>query len=94
MSKWKTTTGALALGLMLVATASPGLAKSRTPAEQDWRNARAQAIPESEPMPMSGARASAIHECNEKAAPFREYTWGDEESQRYRSCMAEHGQVE
>jgi len=93
MSTWKTTTGAIALSLMLAAAASPGLAKSRSMAAQDWRNARAQAIPNSD-MTMGGSRAMALHDCNSKTESLRDYTWGDDQSQRYRSCMAGHGQVE
>jgi hypothetical protein len=93
MSIWKITLGALALGLMVTAAASPGLAKSRNTAAQDWRNARAEAIPNSD-MTLGGSRALAIHECNSKTASLKDYTWGDDQSQRYRSCMAEHGQIE
>jgi hypothetical protein len=43
---------------------------------------------------MSAARAAAIHECNVRAARYRQYTWGDTEIYTYRACMAEHGQQE
>jgi hypothetical protein len=43
---------------------------------------------------MSAARAAAIHTCSGEAAKYVEYTWGDFEIQIYRSCMAQHGQVE
>jgi hypothetical protein len=73
--------------------ASPGFAKARTLQSNDWRNARAQAIPDSD-MSLNRDRAAAIRDCNGKAASLREYTWGEEQDQRYRSCMAEHGQME
>ena len=44
--------------------------------------------------PDSAARAAAIHECNLRAAKYRQYTWGDTEIQTYRACMSEHGQQE
>ena len=43
---------------------------------------------------MSAARASAIHECSVMADKFLNYTWGDQESDHYRACMAQHGQQE
>jgi len=43
---------------------------------------------------MSAARAAAIHECNLKAARYRQYTWGDTEIHTYRACMAEQGEQE
>ncbi len=66
---------ALALGLVLVALASPSFAQR----SEDH---------------MSAARAAAMHECNLKAARYRQYTWGDTEIQTYRACMSEHGQQE
>jgi len=92
MPRWKTNVGAFALGLAVIATATPTFAAQRT-AHQDWRAARAQAIPDSD-MTLNGGRASAIHSCNDATASMKEYTWGQETDQRYRSCMAEHGQAE
>jgi hypothetical protein len=43
---------------------------------------------------MNAARSAAIRECTSAEAKMNEYTWGDNEFQRYRSCMAEHGQPE
>jgi len=79
--------------LALAITASAGFAKECHAAGQDRRNARAQAIPNSA-IVLSGARAAAIRECNDKVAPFRDYTWGDDQAMRYRACMAERGQPE
>jgi hypothetical protein len=42
---------------------------------------------------VSAARAAAIHQCSAVAARYTEYTWGVQEIQLYRACMAEHGQV-
>jgi hypothetical protein len=43
---------------------------------------------------VSSARALAIHTCSAAAASFSEHTWGNTEFNRYRACMAEHGQME
>ncbi len=43
---------------------------------------------------MSDAWAKAIHECNIRAAKYKQYTWGVTEVTTYRTCMAEHGQQE
>ena len=83
---------ALALGLA-VAAATPALAAPR--AYHPGYNARAQAIPgDMSGDVMSGNRAAALRECNAKAEPLKQYTWGDQQLEVYRSCMAEHGQVE
>ena len=44
--------------------------------------------------PMSSAREQALRECNAAAAKYRQYTWGHQESDAYRACMANHGQQE
>jgi hypothetical protein len=92
MFRWKAA-GAIALGLALTTAASAGMAKERHAAGQDWRNARAQAIPNSDIM-MSGGRTTAIRECNNKAASLKDYTWGEQQADSYRACMAERGQPE
>jgi hypothetical protein len=92
MPRWKTNLGAFALGLAVIATATPTFAAQRT-ANHDWRAARAQAIPDSD-MTLSGGRASALRACNGAVASMKEYTWGELADQHYRSCMAEHGQAE
>ena len=83
--------GALAFALA-VAVASPVLAKPS--ARHAGYDARAQAIGGDSAIRMDGARAAAIRECNDKAAPLRDYTWGMEQSYSYRSCMAGYGQPE
>ena len=40
------------------------------------------------------ARAAAIHECSTKTAKHKEYVEETAYIATYRSCMAEHGQVE
>jgi hypothetical protein len=42
----------------------------------------------------SSNRAAALQTCNGKSAKFKNYTWGDHQAERYRACMAEHGQPE
>jgi hypothetical protein len=84
--------GALAFALA-VAVASPVLAKPG--ARQAGYDARAQAIGgDSSAIRMDGDRAAAIRECNDKAAPLRDYTWGMTQSDSYRACMAGYGQPE
>ena len=85
-------TAGLVLGLVLT-SAAPALAGSRhvTPGY----NARAQAVEQSiGGDSVSPDRAQALRECNEKAAGFRDYTWGHAPSDLYRSCMAARGEVE
>jgi hypothetical protein len=94
MCKFRNTGGTIAMAMLLAALGvSSGFAKQRAAQDQDWRNARAQAIPDSD-ITLGGSRAAAIRTCNDKAAPLRDYTWGDEQIQSYRSCMSEHGQAE
>lgn len=85
MRKW-TTVGA-AIGVALLASASPVLARGGA---ADWRAARAEAIG---PMGIGG-RAMALHECNSKASKFVEHTWGMFQTDQYRACMARHDQPE
>jgi hypothetical protein len=43
---------------------------------------------------MSAARAAAIQECSTRASKYLELAWGIVEIQVYRTCMAEHHQME
>ena len=43
---------------------------------------------------MNGPRAAAIHECSTKAAKHKHYVEETTHMATYRTCMAEHGQVE
>jgi hypothetical protein len=89
MSKLEMAFGPLVAAL-LIASAPQSFGKERAHASvSQWRNAFAEA---------SGAemtdRASALRECNGKVASMKEYTYGIQEVDKYRSCMAEHGQPE
>ena len=90
MIRIKALTAALVLSVAATSLAAPAFARSRATSGFE---ANAQAIG-----PELAARASQrtaiIRACNEAAAPLREYTWGNEQSDRYRACMAEHGQME
>jgi hypothetical protein len=39
-------------------------------------------------------RGASIRQCSDRAAQYKEYTWGDMDIQQYRACMAANGQVE
>lgn len=82
-----------ALGVALTLASAPALAKSR--AAHPGYAARAQAIEAVvAPDGVSRDRAKALRECNALAAPFKDYTWGNTQSDLYRSCMTQHGQPE
>jgi hypothetical protein len=94
MSRWKAIFGTIALTAALAATASPSIANERhARGDQEWRNARAQAIPDSD-ISMSGERASALRQCNDQVSKMKEYTWGEQRDLKYSACMAQHGEVE
>ena len=89
MRKW-TAVGA-AIGVALLASASPVLARgSVRGGAVDWRAARAEAIGPTG----IGGRAAALHECNSEASKFVDYSWGVSQTDHYRACMARHGQPE
>lgn len=72
------------------AAASQAIAKeSRNPANESWRNARAEAVAGN-----AIDRAAALRQCNKHVAKLKDYTWGVQEIDDYRTCMAEHGQAE
>ena len=83
----------LVLGLALAAAATPALAKQR--AAHPGYAARAQ-VPgdDNGGLITSGPRAQALRECNDQVAPFKDYTWGVDQDQRYRACMTQHDQPE
>ena len=73
MSAFNNATMAIALGLAAAIAASPAWAKKREPAGYA---ARAEAIgADTGGLTMSNARASALRDCNEKAASLRDYTF-------------------
>ena len=43
---------------------------------------------------MSPDRAQALRDCTEGTSKMRDYTWGVQIGQSYRSCMQQHGQPE
>jgi hypothetical protein len=43
---------------------------------------------------MSAERAKALRECTDATSKMRDYTWGVQIGQMYRSCMTDHGQPE
>ena len=43
---------------------------------------------------MSSERVAAIHDYDAKAGKYKQYVWGDYEIDKYRACMAKHGQEE
>jgi len=88
MSKMKTVAALLMLSLAATGTA---LAKQRAP--RAGFDANAQAIGP-ELAAQAGQRMNALRQCNKEAEPLKDYTWGGEQSARYRACMAEHGQPE
>ena len=98
MIDFKNVVAALAAGLVVAAAASPALAasKKRTTTAQPGYAARAQAIGGETGRPTARAndRESIIRECSGKADGFKQYTWGVSQGYAYRSCMAEHGQME
>ena len=42
----------------------------------------------------AGARAEALRECNARSERMTNYTWGMQQSDVYRACMTQRGQVE
>ena len=92
MTTIRTLTAALTLGVAATCFAPQAFAR---PHAISGFEANAQAIgPELAARAAAAQRGAIIRACNEAAAPFREYTWGNEQSDRYRACMAEHGQTE
>jgi hypothetical protein len=91
MMKKQTVSAMLALSLATAGAASPALAKHR--AARAGFDANAQAIG-GELAARASQRAAALRQCNAEAAPLLDYTWGEAQSDRYRACMAEHGQME
>ena len=88
MLNFKTVAVGLALALSAAGAASPALAKHRA-----GYDAQARAVGD-DALITTGPRAAALRACNEEAASLREYTWGNEQSDRYRACMSERGQME
>ena len=91
MINFQNFTRVLAMALSLAST--PGLAASN--ATHVGYTAHAQAIEGVIAADStSPVRERALRECNNRAEPFKNYTWGHAQSDIYRSCMSEHGQPE
>lgn len=43
---------------------------------------------------VDGARARALQECSQEMSKYSQSTWGHQQLDHYRSCMANHGQQE
>jgi len=86
---------ALSFGLALTAAAAPA-AMARTAHRAGYD---AQAFAPGGPdgyggVMISNHRAEALRACNAAASRFVQYTWGEQQSDVYRACMAEHSEVE
>ena len=91
MRKLSYLAGTLALSLVAATAAQPALGKDRMQdrSSRAGFEARAEAIASE-----LATRADAIRECNNDAAKFPEYSWGNHEFDTYRACMAQKGQAE
>jgi hypothetical protein len=43
---------------------------------------------------MTAARAQALQTCTKEAGKLKQYTWGDHQIHKYRTCMMNHHQEE
>jgi hypothetical protein len=90
----------IATTVLVLSLAATGAALAKERAPRAGFDANAQAIGRELDAigPGLAARAEqrmdALRQCNKEAEPFKDYTWGEEQSARYRACMAEHGQPE
>jgi hypothetical protein len=84
--------------VLTLATTGAALGKQRAPRAGFDANAQAIGSELDAIGPGLAARAErrmdALRQCSKEAEPFKDYTWGEEQSARYRACMAEHGQPE
>jgi len=78
----------LALAIAAVTVSSPALAAGK----RAGFNAYASAPGATESI--SAERAAALRDCNAATSKMRDYTWGVQVGQAYRSCMTQHGQPE
>jgi hypothetical protein len=83
MPNVKTCLAAATLGLAVVASASPGLAKERHHAKQGLYLSTET----------NGARETALRECNKAVEPWNNRDWQGTQIIRYNGCMHEHGQM-
>ena len=96
MIDFRNAVGALALGFVVAAGATPALAQSKASNPKPGHAARAQASPGDAGTPggMSLEREQAIRDCSGKANAYGQTTWGMTQGAHYRSCMMQHGQPE
>jgi len=80
MVPFNKTLAALVLGLAVAVGVSPALAQGRADDSGDGS--------------ITAARASALRACTARESKDVEYNWGVQAIEIYRSCMAEHGQME
>lgn len=80
----------LAAAIAAATISSPALAAGKHSRAGFNAYGAAPAVTES----MSAERAKALRECNDAASKMRDYTWGVQIGQTYRSCMTQHGQPE
>ena len=85
----KITAAGLAFVLALAGAATPALAKDR--AARAGYDARAEAIGD---IGVAPSRAEALRACSGEASKLVEYTWGAQETDIFRACMAGRGQPE
>ena len=80
VSASKHVTAALALGLAMTALATPSIAQLREGGEAG----------------MSSGREKALRECNGngEAGKMSQGTWGHQQVDNYRACMAQRGEKE
>jgi hypothetical protein len=81
----------LAAAIAVATVSTPALAAGKhSRAGFNAYGAAAPAATES----MSAERAKALRECADATSKMRDYTWGVQIGQVYRSCMTDHGQPE
>ncbi len=81
------------VAVLALSVATAGTAFARQPTSRAGFDANAQAIG-AELAVRSGQRVNALRQCNQAVESLKDYTWGEEQTDRYRACMAEHGQPE
>jgi hypothetical protein len=82
MPNVNTTLTAITLGLAVIASASPGLAKERHHAQHLYLSTE-----------MNGDREKALRECNAEVAPYNNRDYQSTQIIRYNGCMERHGQM-
>jgi uncharacterized low-complexity protein len=96
MINFRNAMAALAVAVAVASAASSAMAaQKRTPATNPGYAARAQAVEGNVgEANMTKDRDAAIRECSGKANALSQTNWGYMQGNMYRTCMAEHGQME